>query len=146
MPENGQGGMITRDTRWQLFRFALVGLGSNAVLYLLYLLLTGLGLGHKTAMTLLYILGVLQTFVFNRHWTFRHQGKMPKALRRYLASYGFGYCFNLGMLLIMVDRLGLSHQIVQGILILITAGLLFLLQKYWVFPDPTELSLAQSPR
>ena len=138
--------MITRDTRWQLLRFALVGLASNAVLYLVYLLLTELGLGHKTAMSSLYLLGVLQTFVFNRRWTFRYQGRMPKALIRYLASYGLGYFFNLAMLIIMVDTLGLSHRIVQGILILITAGLLFLLQKYWVFPDPTELSLAQSPR
>ncbi len=138
--------MITGDTRWQLLRFALVGLGSNAVLYLAYLLLTEIGLGHKTAMTLLYILGVLQTFVFNRRWTFRHQGRMPKALLRYLASYGFSYFFNLAMLIIMVDILGLPHQIVQGILILIIAGLLFLLQKYWVFPDTTELSLAPTPR
>ncbi len=138
--------MITRDTRWQLFRFALVGLASNAVLYLVYLLLTELGLGHKTAMTLLYILGVLQTFVFNRRWTFRYQGRIPKALRRYLASYGFGYFFNLVMLIILVDQIGLSHRIVQGVLILITAGLLFLLQKYWVFPNVIEFSLAQSPR
>lgn len=136
--------MITRDTRWQLFRFALVGLSSNVVLYLLYVLLTGLDLGHKTAMTLLYILGVLQTFLFNRRWTFRYQGRMPKALLRYLTSYGFGYFFNLVILIIMVDRLGLPHQIVQGILILITARLLFLLQKYWVFPDTTELLLVQS--
>jgi len=117
----------------QLSRYAVVGLASNALGYLLYLLLTEVGMGHKTAMTLLYGIGVLQTFVFNKRWSFRHEGPTPIALRRYITAYGVGYAINYLALWILVDKLGLPHQWVQGFMIFALAGMLFLMQKYWVF-------------
>lgn len=120
---------------WQMqgVRFIVVGLVSNLILYLLYLALTTLGLGHKTAMTLLYAIGVLQTFVFNKHWTFSHHGHISQSLLRYLAAYGSCYVINFISLYIFVDYLGLSHVLVQGIAIIGIAIILFLLQRYWVF-------------
>jgi len=118
---------------WQFIKYVLVGLGSNGILYLVYLLITSAGMGHKSAMTLLYVIGTLQTFAFNRKWTFRHQGCVSKSLPRYIAAYAFGYIFNLAALLIMVDYLGFQHEIVQGCLIFVIAAMLFLLQKFWVF-------------
>ena len=44
----------------QAFRFAVVGFSSNLVLYLVYLGLTSIGLGYKIAMSILYVVGVLQ--------------------------------------------------------------------------------------
>lgn len=114
-------------------RFAAVGLLSNATLYLVYLGLTALGLGHKLAMTLLFALGTLQTFVLNRTWTFRHGGRLPRSLARYLAAYGACYVLNLAVLYVLVDRHGLPHAVVQGFAILGIAVLLFLVQKLWVF-------------
>ena len=89
----------------QFVRYAIVGLISNGVLYLAYLVLTWLGLGHKFAMTLLYVVGVLQTFVFNRNWTFKHGGLVGAALTRYAVAYGFGYLLNFAALALFVDVL-----------------------------------------
>ncbi|HPE72087.1 MAG TPA: GtrA family protein [Candidatus Competibacter sp.] len=120
----------------QSLRFVIVGLTSNLVLYLLYLTLTTFGFGHKTAMTLLYLVGTLQTFIFNQRWTFEHRGVSQSAFVKYIAAYGLGYLFNLFALLLLVDLLRVPHEIVQGILILVLAVLLFLLQKFWVFRPP----------
>lgn len=128
--------MIDHYSLGQLTRYALVGLGSNLLLYLIYLALTAWGMGPKQAMSLLYVLGVVQTFVFNRKWSFRHQGGFHGAFARYLAAYAFGYALNLAVLWLAVDRLGLQHQVVQGVMILALAVLLFLLQKFWVFATP----------
>jgi len=117
----------------QFFRYAVVGLASNVTLYLAYLALTVGGLGPKASMTALYLAGVLQTFLFNKHWTFSHNGASRAPFIRYLVSYLFGYLFNLAMLLIFVDWMRWPHQIVQGVMIIILAVMLFLLQKYWVF-------------
>lgn len=117
----------------QLLRYAVVGLVSNGFLYLSYLLLTKIGMGSKLAMTLLYALGVAQTFFFNKRWTFKHKGAQTTAFVRYCVAYGIGYLFNLLGLLLLVDQFGYPHEIVQGSLILSTAVLLFLLQKLWVF-------------
>lgn len=117
----------------QLSRYAVVGLASNAVGYLLYLLLTYAGMGHKSAMSLIYAVGVAQTFYFNRSWSFGHNGMISSAFLRYMAAYAFGYVFNLAALMMLVDSWGWPHQWVQGGMIFVLAGMLFLLQKFWVF-------------
>ena len=117
----------------QFLRYAVIGLGSNVILYLAYLLLTSFGLGHKTAMTLVYGVGTLQTFLLNRRWTFDDRRETHSTFFRYIITYTLGYLFNLGVLYILVDEVGLPHQMVQGVLIFVVAVFLFLLQKYWVF-------------
>lgn len=116
-----------------MVRYALTGLAANALLYLAYLGLVWQGLGHKAAMTVTYGTSVLCTFVFNRRWTFDHGGTVPAALLRYVATYAIGYVFNFAALWWLVDMMGLPHAWVMGVLIVLSAGLIFLAQKYWVF-------------
>lgn len=122
-----------RKTLGQLLRYGIVGLAANSLGYGLYFGLTYAGLGPKLAMSLLYVLGILQTFVFNKKWAFRHEGMHRQAFIRYIITYGIGYLINLLALFVLVDRLGFPHQIVQAVLIVIIALFLFMLQKLWVF-------------
>lgn len=124
----------------QFSRYALVGLASNTLGYLLYLLLTYSGMGHKTAMTLLYAVGVAQTFYFNRGWSFGHNGRATTAFMRYVTAYALGYVLNLAVLMLLVDQWGWPHQWVQGVMIFALAGMLFLMQRYWVFRPAQALS------
>lgn len=116
-------------------RFAVVGVVSNAALFLLYLVITQLGVGHKLAASLVYAIGVIQTFVFNRSWSFRDRGAAAPALGRYVGVYAAGYLLNMIVLVVMVDRAGHPHQWVQGTMIVVLAVLLFAAQKLWVFRD-----------
>lgn len=127
-----------KKTITQLLRYAIVGLASNAFGYLLYLGLTSMGMGHKLAMSLLYGVGVLQTFVFNKKWAFRFQGAATPALVRYATVYIIGYFANLLALMLLVDLAGLPHQLIQGIMIFVIAIFLFLAQKYFVFSGNNE--------
>ncbi|MBT9494938.1 MAG: GtrA family protein [Paucibacter sp.] len=129
-----------KNTIGQLIRYGAVGLGSNLVGYLLYIGLTQLGIGPKTAMSILYVAGVAQTFLFNKKWTFRNSGSNGPALLRYCLSYGLGYIINLLVLVLTVDHWGWPHQWVQGAMIFILALLLFTLQKFWVFRKSVELT------
>lgn len=131
--------------RRQGFRFIVVGVASNTLLYVIYLGISGVGLGHKTAMSLVYLLGVLQTFVINKAWTFAHRGHHTAAFFRYLAAYGGCYLLQLLMLCLFVDYLGVHHAIVQGVAICVVAYLLFLLQKYWVFAMPVMNAIGRAP-
>lgn len=124
--------------RRQSVRFLIVGIASNLVLYLVYLLITAAGVGHKLAMTLLFLAGTVQTFFFNKKWTFSHDGFYSSTFVKYASAYGSAYLMNLAALVIMVDRMGLPHQAVQGAMIIIVALLLFLLQRLWVFRTPTR--------
>ena len=120
--------------RRQLFRFATVGVISNALLYIAYLLLTlFLGLEHKLAMTLVYVTGVILSFIFNRSWSFGHSGVAHRAFIRYVVANVIGYLLNLTLLVLAVDRLNLPHEGVQAVAIVLVALCTFLLHRYWVF-------------
>jgi len=126
------------QARTQFIRYVVVGLASNAVIYLVYILLTRLGIGPKLAMSLLYGLGVLQTFVFNRKWSFQFGGAATPALIRYATLYALGYVINFVVILLLVDQQGLPHQWVMGVLVLFMAAFFFVGQKFWVFYVPPK--------
>lgn len=117
----------------QFSRYAATGAVSNIVLYGLYLALTGIGAQPEAAMSLLYLLGVIQTFMVNRAWSFRHGGSVPTALLRYFATYAIGYLTNLAILVLFADLLGWDHRYVQASAIIFVAALLFFMQRNWVF-------------
>ena len=120
----------------QLLRFGFVGIASNGVLYVFYLAMTNQAIDHKVAMTIAYVLGVIQTFVLNKKWSFEDKGSGPKSFLRYVWVYVLIYVFGLSFLAILVDVIGFPHQIVQGINIIVCGVLSFALQKYWVFNQP----------
>ena len=117
----------------QLMRYGIVGLSTNALGYVLYLGLTALGIGPKLAMSLLYMVGVLQTFVFNKSWTFRYVGQGRAAFQRHVVLYVTGYLVQFLLLALMVDTLGWRHQWVMAGVILLMAVFFFLGLKFWVF-------------
>lgn len=117
----------------EALRFSIVGLISNSALYLLYLLFTGVGFGHKMVMTILFVIGTIQTFTLNKSWTFQYRGFNKYIPAKYILIYGGAYVTNLLGLMFFVDYLRFPDEIVQGVMILTVAVLLFMLQRYWVF-------------
>lgn len=117
----------------QLVRYGIVGIFTNILVYAGYLLTTHHGLGHKTAMTVFYVAGIMIGFFLNRSWTFCDSGNIPTTFLRYATVYGLGYLVNYAGLYLLVDVLGFVHQFVQGMMILIVAGMLYVLQRHLVF-------------
>lgn len=134
MPTSGVGLHPVR----QLLRFAVVGVASNVIGYLLYLLITYLGVAPKLAMTVLYGVGVITGFMGNRRYTFAHQGGVMATSRRYLMAHSVGYLINLAIQIIMVDHLGYAHQLAQALGICVVAAFLFVVFKYFVFVNADE--------
>jgi len=122
----------------QLVRYSIVGIASNLAGYFIYLGLTRIGVGPKLAMSLLYGIGVAQTFFFNKAWSFKFSGPQTPALIKYSTLYVAGYFINFLAFAFFVDRLQCPHQIVMGVLTVFMAFFFFLGQKFWVFPTNTN--------
>jgi putative flippase GtrA len=118
----------------QLMRYGVVGLVSNLTIYIVYLLITYVGVEPKTAMTAVYVIGASIGFIGNRKWTFAHRGDSTGAALRYGLAHLLGYLLNFLILFAFVDRLGYAHQWVQAVAIILVAGVLFFTFKYFVFP------------
>lgn len=132
VPQRTGRGAVVR----QLFRYAMIGLFTNLVGYLLYLLLTYLWDAPKLTMTALYCIGALTGFFANRRFTFRHHGRIDAAVLRYAVAHLSGYLLNLLLLVLFVDWWGFPHQIVQAVAIVVVAIVLFALSRYFVFASP----------
>ena len=122
-----------KSTALQLCRYAIVGVASNAVAYLLYLLLTHFGLMPKAAMTFVYTVSATVGYFGNRQLTFSFTGDVFGSGIRYLMAHAAGYLLNLIILTVFVDNLGYPHQLVQAIAILVVALFLFISFKFFVF-------------
>lgn len=129
------------NTAKQLIRYGVVGFSANAIGYLLYLLLNTAGMGHKVAMTIVYAIGVFQTFVLNKRWSFRYAGGRGKTFARYVLIYILGYIINFVVLSVCVDKLQWSPAWVQAVMVFVVAAFIFVLQKCWVFKmDAVEMT------
>lgn len=117
----------------QFISYTLIGLLTNVLGYALYVALTYLWGSPKLTMTLLYCTGALTGFLANRRYTFEHEDHIGLAGARYLMVQFSGYLLNLGLLLLFVDWLGFSHQIVQAVAIVVVAIFLFVLLRIFVF-------------
>jgi putative flippase GtrA len=130
---------------WSLFRqswrYGVVGVISNAVLYGAYLGMTTLGLGHKTAMTIGFVVGVTQTYFFNKKWSFEHSGKHRATFVKYWVVYILAYFLNLLLLWLLVDVLGFMHQFSQLALIFVCAAFIFALLRLWVFREKSPVAV-----
>jgi len=117
----------------QFVSYVIIGLTANGLFFLCFAALTWLGLSPEAAISILYPVYVTLTFIFNKSWTFNHQGRISMSAIRYLIAYFCCYVLNVAELKLFVGYLGYSHLIVQAVVIPVNALLLFLAQKYWVF-------------
>ena len=126
----------------QLIRYGVVGLASNMTGYLIYLLITWLGVDPKVTVTLFYPLAATIAYFGHAKYTFSYKGGHAAGISRYVIAHICGYSLNIGSLYYFVDVLHYPHQLVQFCNIFFVAGFLFIAFKYFSFqtgkPEPQE--------
>lgn len=133
------------DILVRLMRYGLVGIVLNVSGYLLYLMVTTLGFGPKTTMTIFYALGVTLGYFGHRRFAFGYSGS-HRASIGYGIAHLCGYALNFALLHVFVDRIGFPHQIVQAAAIVLVAGFLFLSFNTFVFPQGDRQASAVQAR
>lgn len=125
------------STSRQFTTYLIVGLLTNLSGYVAYLVITYWGMRPELAVTLIYAICAAAAFVGNRKFTFQHDGKLTRAGYRYALAQLAGYLFNLALIELFSNRLGIAHQLVQAGSIPIIAVFLFLASKFYVFNEKT---------
>ena len=119
----------------QLLRFIIVGTASNAILYCIYWIARDAGVCYEIAMTIAFSVGIVQTFILNKKWSFRDTGDNAPAFVRYVLVYLVAYVIDLASLAVLVERYHFSDRLVQAGMIVVVAAFLFLMQRTWVFSN-----------
>jgi len=117
----------------ELFRFSVVGVAHNLLGYLVYLLVTWIGVDPKIVVAVLYPVSTTASYFANRRWTFNHQGEVAGSMAKYLSMHCFGYVLNIAVLYIGHDLLRFPHQLVQLFAMGFLAVMFFVVSKFVVF-------------
>jgi putative flippase GtrA len=126
--------MLSYAVLRQIFLYGVVGVVNNSLGYGIYLGLTFLGLDPKITISMLYPIGAATAYFGHSRYSFDYTEKGFGAPLRYIVAHAISFNVNLSMLYVFWQLVGWPHQLVQAMAILVCAGVLFLLFKYFVFP------------
>jgi putative flippase GtrA len=116
-PQSGsQVRMIVRGIPWTLARYLTVGLLNTCVgLGIIYLGLYLLGLGDVAANVTGYAVGIVLSFVLNKHWTFVNKGQSTPQFLRFLLVTAVAYAVNLTSVVVLIKVFGTNNYIAQAL-------------------------------
>lgn len=129
-----------REAIIQVVRYGVVGVINNFLGYLIYLGLTWRWLDPKAAVSLLYPIGVIIGYFGHAKYSFSYQGSATDGVVRYAIAHCIGYGLNILILWAFADKMYFPHQVVQAVAIIVVAGALFILFRFFVFTRKTTIS------
>jgi putative flippase GtrA len=106
----------TKMFDFRLARFVIVGLANTFTgLSIIFACKGLLSMGDIESNLVGYGIGIVQSFLLNKRWTFEHTGTCASAFVRYLAVLLLAYAANLATTLCAIDILHLNSYIAQAL-------------------------------
>jgi len=117
----------------QEFRFLIVGGINTAVGYGAYVLFIFLGFDYLIAFTSATIIGVANSYLWNRFFTFRSSSKAWGEISRFALVYLISFCVGLLFLKVIVSWLGINQYLAGALNIIITTAISWFGHKNFSF-------------
>lgn len=116
-------------------RFLIVGGINTAVGYAFFVLFVSLGFQYLIANTLATIIGVINSYLWNRFFTFKSKDKAMSEIVRFSLVYGTSYCISMLFLYLIVGRLGINVYVAGALNIIITTTISWFGHKNFSFKN-----------
>lgn len=98
----------------QLIKYGLVGIMNTAVDFLVYQLLTFMGVNYAFAQCVSYSCGILNSYLFNSRWTFKESARREK---REFISFAIVNIVSLGISVVLLrvcyNTLGIESNLIS---------------------------------
>lgn len=117
--------MIDSKTFHQTIRFGIVGVINTVVGYGVYFLMLRLKVVYVIALLISHIVGVTNSYFWNKYFTFKSHRKSLKELVRFLSVYAVTFVVNLGILMVMVEKVKMGKEIAQVVALFIVTAISF---------------------
>ena len=120
---------------WRFIKFGITGVMNTAVDFLVFTVLSWVGVGIYLAQVISYSAGMLNSYTINRKWTFQSKGRFisPQMIRFIVANLTL-----LGLSLVVLKvatGIGLHKLIAKLCATCVTMVLGFIVNRLWVFRD-----------
>jgi putative flippase GtrA len=130
----------------QFVKYGVVGASNTALTFVTYTVLEKLGINYLIALPLGYGVGSLNSYILNRHWTFRARDIAHTTTgRRFVVVQGVAIAANELLLYVFVHHLGIDKIAAQAILTVPVLAVTFFANRWWTFARPQPSADAQPP-
>jgi len=118
----------------QLFKYSIVGIFNTAIgLTVIYFFFNVLSFNYIVANIIGYACGFVNSFVWNKNWTFKSSQHYSKEIVPFLIVFGISYAANLFAVIISVEFIKIHPNIAQILGIAAYSSTNFLINRYWTF-------------
>ncbi len=123
----------------QFIRFGIVGVFNTLITaIIIWVLLELLHFSDYLANIIGYIVGLVNSFVWNRKWTFENNARISKTVFKFVITFAVSYLFQLGNLYLLLNYTTLDAYVCQLLSIIIYTIINFVLNRYYTFKIPTN--------
>lgn len=120
----------------QFSRFIFIGLFNTLLGYGTFLIFLDYS-SYIVSLIAAHVVGVLNSFIWNKYWTFRSVGLKRDEFIKFNIVYVIYFLINVAILTFLINDLNFSPQIGQLIALPILTFVSFAGQKYWSFKKNT---------
>ncbi|MCU4812833.1 GtrA family protein [Bacillus cereus] len=123
----------------KFLKFSLIGILNTLITIISYIALVKVGINYLTANCFAYLIGVINSYYWNKNWVFEFKNKEISLFLKFLTVNIIVLTFNTINLFILVDKLFINKFISQ--LVSISVGMImnFFLNKLWTFNKQNRL-------
>lgn len=120
----------------EIIKYGIVGISNTIVTALIiYIMMKWCDFPDVTANIAGYAAGVLNSFVWNKQWTFRSEAAWGKSALRFGIAFAICYLLQLGLLVYLNHTLTIDPYYNQLIAMVFYTAINFLFNKFYAFKD-----------
>lgn len=117
----------------QIIKFIIVGVSNTAITTSTYLLLVSLGLNYNLSNVIGYIVGTLNSYIWNKSWVFKQNSSKAKTFVKFIMVNLITLSVNSIVLFELVSKENMGKFIAQLIATVIGMIINYILNKLWTF-------------
>lgn len=114
-------------------KYVLVGMVNSIICFVSFAALVFYGVHYIVASLVSYALGVTNSYVWNKYFTFRRTGGNRTELVRFFSVYAAQYIIGLVGLIVLVELVRLRPIASQTVILAISVLFSFFAHKHWTF-------------
>ena len=130
--------IIDKREFYRFSRFIIVGISNTIItLLIIFVLLKFSNLDYKISNLIGYSVGITNSFIWNKMWTFKSNNKVYKEIIPFGVMALISYCVNLGIVIFTTEVLFLNQYLCQILGMFFYTATNYFGNRLWTFKSIT---------